>query len=155
MRWPDGLEPECASIHTRNETIIAAAPERIWRWICRASRWPEWYGNCSWVRFQSGGPDLAPNARFIWKTFGLRVRSAVMVFDPFTEIGWSASSFGFVGYNGWKIEPAKGGYRVITEHSHNGPFNPIGRWYIRHILVREHQNWLEGLRSMVIAGEPD
>lgn len=154
MRWPVGLEPERASVHARNQMMIPADSARIWRWICRASRWPEWYVNCDWVRFRGGGPDLFPDAHFVWKTFGVRVRSAVLVFEPYTEIGWSVSAFGLTGYHGWTIEPAEGGCRVVTEQSHNGRLSPMGRWYLRRALLREHQSWLESLHTMAITGEP-
>lgn len=154
MRWPVGLEPERASVHARNQMMISADPARIWRWIRRASRWPEWYANCDWVRLRDGGPDLAPDSRFVWKTFGVRVRSAVLVFEPHMEIGWSATAFGLSGYHGWTIEPVEGGCRVVTEQSHNGPLSAMGRWYLRRALLREHQSWLESLRAMAITGEP-
>jgi hypothetical protein len=155
MRWPDGMEPERAAVHARNELIIPADPGRIWRWLCRASKWSDWYSNCGWVRFpRGGGPDLGPGASFVWKTFGVRVRSAVVIFEPHTEIGWTATAFGLSAYHGWTLEPLAEGCRVVTEGSHNGPLSAMGRWYLRRVLLREHQNWLESLRAMAIAGDP-
>jgi hypothetical protein len=149
------MEPERASVHARNELIIPADCGRIWRWICRASQWPEWYDNCAWVRFRAGaGPDLAANTSFVWKTFGVRVRSAVIVFEPDMEIGWSATAFGLTAYHGWTLELARDGCRVVTEESQHGPLSAMGRWYMRRALLREHQNWLESLRAMAMAGEP-
>src|ERR1700684_2787888 len=82
MRWPTGMEPEHSTVYARNEIVIPAEPERIWRWLCRAQRWPEWYSNCGWIRLRDeAGPDLALGTHFVWKTFGVRLLSQVLTYD--------------------------------------------------------------------------
>jgi hypothetical protein len=44
--------------------------------------------------------------------------------------------------------------RVITEETQVGPLTTVGRWYLRRGLLREHQNWLEGLSRMAQTGDP-
>ncbi|HVC44557.1 MAG TPA: SRPBCC family protein [Candidatus Binataceae bacterium] len=156
MQWPDGMEPEHATVFAHNELVIPAAPATIWRWLCRASGWPNWYSNCRWLKFRDGdGPDLAASTAFVWKTFGVRVRSTVIVFDPEREIGWDATAFGLRAYHVWQLEVLDGNRtRVITEETQHGPLTTIGRWYLRRGLLREHQNWLESLSRMAQSGEP-
>jgi len=156
MQWPNGMEPEQSNIHALNEIVIPAAPERIWRWLCRAERWPEWYGNCGWVRFRnSEGPDLQPGTSFVWKTFGVRVRSKVLVYESALELGWDATAFGLRAYHGWRFESASAGHtRVITEETQVGRLTGVGRWYLRRALLREHQNWLEALSRVAQSGDP-
>lgn len=150
------MEPERAVVHVRNEILIPAESARVWRWLCRAARWPEWYSNCAWIRFRNEiGPDLKLNAAFVWKTFGVRVRSVVTVHEPYRELGWDAMAFGLKAYHGWLFEPVEDGCRVVTEETQSGPLTAMGRWYLRRALLREHQNWLEGLRRMALGGEPD
>ncbi len=156
MRWPEGMEPEQAVVHARNELIIAAPRERIWRWLCRAERWPEWYSNCGWVRFRDGGgPDLAAGAEFVWKTFGVRIKSRVLTFAPPGELGWDARAFGLHAYHGWELQALPdGNTRVVTAETQRGALSSFGRWYLRRGLLREHQNWLEGLARMAASGDP-
>ncbi|MGH7931863.1 MAG: SRPBCC family protein [Candidatus Binataceae bacterium] len=155
MQWPNGMEPEHAAVHVRNELFIPAAPERVWRWLCRAVQWPEWYPNCAWVRLRSGsGPDLGPASAFTWKTFGVRVRSTVRVYEPFRELGWDAAAFGLHAYHGWLIEPQDSGSQVITEETQNGPLTAMGRWHLRRILSRNHRTWLEALSNAAAGGDP-
>lgn len=156
MRWPTGMEPENSTVYVRNELVMPAPPTRIWRWLCRAERWPEWYGNCRWVRFRDDdGPDLYPGSQFAWKTFGVRVRSQVVTFHRFVEIGWEAAAFGLRAYHGWTFEPIDShSTRVITEETQVGPLTRIGRWYLRHNLLQEHQHWLEALSRMAQTGDP-
>jgi len=156
MQWPNGMEPEQSNVHARNEIEIPAPPERIWRWLCRAERWPEWYGNCGWIRFRNNeGPDLQRGTSFVWKTFGVRVRSKVLVYEPALELGWDATAFGLRAYHGWRFESASPGHtRVITEETQVGRLTGVGRWYLRRALLREHQDWLEGLSRMAQTGDP-
>ncbi len=156
MRWPTRMEPENSTVHARNEIVIPAGPDRIWRWLCRAEHWPEWYSNCGWIRLRDDdGPDLVAGSQFVWKTFGVRVRSQVLVYDRLVELGWNATAFGLRAYHGWRFEFAYAGHtRVITEETQVGPLTTVGRWYLRRGLLREHQNWLEGLSRMAQTGDP-
>jgi hypothetical protein len=155
MRWPEEMSSERAVVSVQNEIIIPAAPGRVWRWLCRATRWPEWYSNCTWIKLRNEtGPDLKLNTAFMWKTFGVRVRSIVKVFEPERELGWDATAFGLRAYHGWELEPVGDGCRVVTAERQVGPLTTMGRWYLRRALLREHQNWLESLRRVSTGGEP-
>jgi hypothetical protein len=157
MRWPSGMEPEDSLVHAHNTIVTTASPEHCWKWLCRASLWPQWYRNCAWIKFpESDGPELRQNTHFVWKTFGATVRSTVLIFEPVHEIGWNAFAIGLKAYHGWIIEPlGNGGCRIITEETQNGPLAWIGRWFLRGALLREHQNWLESLSKIAIKGLSD
>jgi hypothetical protein len=159
MKWPSGVEPEGVAVYARNEIEIAAAPQRVWRWLIGAERWPQWYGNCARFRFidrpeGQRAPDLAPGRAFEWRTFGARVRSTVLVFEPFRELGWDARSTGLYAYHGWMLEPGGVGCRVVTEETQSGLVPMIARWYLRRMLLRGHQGWLEDLRRVAESGDP-
>jgi hypothetical protein len=148
------MSSDRAVVSVHNEILIPAAPSRVWQWLCRATRWPEWYSNCSWIRIRDdSGPDLKLNTSFVWKTFGVRVRSVVKVFEPYSELGWDATAFGLRAYHGWELTPTDDGCRVVTEERQTGALTTMGRWYLRRALVRAHQNWLESLRRMSIGGD--
>jgi uncharacterized protein YndB with AHSA1/START domain len=154
MKWPSGFEPENSSVYARNEIAIAAPAERVWRWLIRAARWPDWYSNSGRVKFLSGPePDLAAGTEFRWKTFGAIVRSKVLVFEPPHELGWDARGV-LRAYHGWLIEPATNGCRVVTEECQNGIVPSLAWWYLRPMLLRGHQNWVESLQRVAEGGEP-
>jgi hypothetical protein len=94
-----------------------------------------------------------PGANFIWKTFGATVNSTVLAFDPPHELGWDGKGLLPV-YHGWLLEPAGGGCHVITEECQNGILGAIGSWYLRPMLLKGHQVWLESLKKVAEAGEP-
>jgi len=154
VKWPVGFEPNRSSVFAHNEITIAAAPDRVWRWLVRAARWPEWYSNSADVTFLSGNsPDLAAGTQFRWKTFGASVTSRVIVFDPPRELGWDAHGV-LSAYHGWLIEPDGAGCRVITEETQNGIVPKLAWWYLRPMLERGHQNWVESLKRKAEAGDP-
>ncbi|MFZ0659760.1 MAG: SRPBCC domain-containing protein [Candidatus Binataceae bacterium] len=154
MKWPAGFEPEKSSVYARNEIVIAAPPERIWRWMIRAGRWPEWYSNSSDVEFLGGNsPDLAPGTEFKWKTFGATITSRVIVFEPPREIAWDARGI-LTAVHGWTIEPAGAVCRVITEETQNGILPKLAWWYLRPMLERGHQHWVESLKRVAEGGDP-
>jgi len=133
---------------------IAAPVERVWRWLIRAARWPQWYSNSRNVIFLSGSPpDLAPGAELQWKTFGATIRSRVIVFEPTHELGWDARGI-LRAYHGWTLEAHHDGCRVVTEECQNGILPALACWYLRPMLLRGHQNWLESLRRAAEGGDP-
>jgi hypothetical protein len=154
MKWPPGFEPKNSSVYACNEIAIAAPAERIWRWLIRAARWPDWYSNSRNVKFLSGcEPDLFPGTEFQWKTFGATIRSKVIVFDPPRELGWDARGL-LRAYHGWLIESDGDECRVVTEECQNGLLPALAWWYLRPMLLRGHRNWVESLRHVAENGDP-
>jgi uncharacterized protein YndB with AHSA1/START domain len=154
MKWPSGLEPGNSPVYARNEITIAAPAERVWRWLIRAARWPQWYSNSRHIQFLNiAPPDLAAGTEFQWTTFGATIRSKVIVFEPPHELGWDARGI-LRAYHGWLIEPDRDGCRVITEECQNGILPKLAWWYLRPMLLRGHQNWVESLRRVSEGGEP-
>jgi len=150
------MDPATTVVHARNEIEIGASPQRVWRWLVRGELWPQWCGNCASFTFTDGreGPDLAGGRKFNWRTFAKPVRSIVLVFEPFRELGWDARAIGLYAYHGWTLEESDAGCRVVTEETQRGLLPMIARWYLRRMLVRGHQGWLEDLRRVTEAGDP-
>ena len=147
--WPDGFAPEACLLHARNELSIAASAERVWDVLVRAAEWPSWYANCRRLRFEDGsGPDLEADTRFTWTTFGARVASTVVEFEPPFRLAWSASALGSRGHHAWLLIPTRDGCRVVTEETQKGWGIRIIRVPLRRGLLRQHQIWLEGLSSL-------
>jgi Polyketide cyclase / dehydrase and lipid transport len=154
MKWPEGFAPADSPVYARNEIAIAAAPERVWRWLIRAAGWPSWYSNSRNVKFLSGAPpDLAPGTEFRWKTFGATIISRVIVLEPPRELGWNARGI-LSAYHGWEIVPDASGCRVITEECQNGILPRLASWYLIPMLLRGHQKWIESLKSRAESGDP-
>lgn len=155
MKCAAGFEPGNSSVYARNEIVIAAPAERVWRWLICAAKWPEWYSNSGNVNFLRGNPpDLALDTEFRWKTFGATITSRVIVFEPPHELGWDAHGV-LDAYHCWLISPDScGGCRVITEECQNGIVPKLAWWYLRPMLLRGHQKWVESLKRVAESGDP-
>jgi len=152
IKWAEGVRPSEYPIHSYNELLIPASPEAIWRQLIDASRWPEWYENAHDLRITGSEPVLGPGTSFVWKTFGVTVRSRVLVHEPFTHIGWDAlEMLGWNGFHGWRIIPRPQGCLVITEEVQRGVGAGAIKGYVEKNLLREHQRWLEGLAARAAA----
>jgi hypothetical protein len=151
--FPDGARPEQSPVFAHNELFIAAPPERVWPWLVRAVRWPEWYANARDVRVDGGG-DLAHGVRFDWITFGVRVHTKIEEMVLHRRLSWSGRGLGATAYHGWVIVPVEGGCKVITEETQRGFVASIGRAFLQRGLHKWHQRWLEGLARMAASGAP-
>src|ERR1700692_4005346 len=95
IHWPQGLEPRNVDVFVHNEGWIDAPPEVGWPNLIDATEWPSWYSNSADVRIDGGQPRLAQGVAFSWRTYGFPIRSAVDVFEPNREIGWSGDNPAF------------------------------------------------------------
>lgn len=147
--WPDHIKPEEYRVRSYNSLFIAAPAEKIWNVLIDATQWPTWYSNSKNVRIVSGEQTLAAGSRFVWKTFGLTVKSTVIDWVPFERIGWDAHELGGVGYHGWRIIPVAGGCVVVTEEVQRGWGVFLTAPFVKRGLQTQHQRWLEGVRERV------
>ena len=149
VRFPDNAKPERSPVYAFNEIDLDVSPERLWPWLLRAVRWPEWYANARDVEIDGGGEDLALGSRFSWTTFGVRVHTIIEEFVPNERLAWSGKGLGSAAYHGWVIaRRPDGGSHVITEETQRGFVASAGRWMLRGGLHKWHQRWLEGLGTV-------
>jgi hypothetical protein len=148
--WPERFKPADHPIHSYNELRIAASPEAIWQKLIDARHWPDWYPNSQNVRIDGPEPALTQGSRFVWETFGVTVKSRVLVCEPFSDLGWDAEEMlGWRGFHGWKIIPQDGACLVVTEEVQNGVAATLIKSQLRKKLLQEHQNWLVKLAHEV------
>ena len=157
IRWPERLLPAKASVFVRNEITIAAPPDRIWAWLLRAEHWPEWYPNSADIHFLShAGPDLRNRSRFRWKTFGVRITSKVLEFEPWAKLAWDAHGIGIDAYHAWLLTPqTDGSTHVLTEEVQNGWLARLGKLVMPQRMSEQHQIWLEALAAKAQSGMPN
>jgi uncharacterized protein YndB with AHSA1/START domain len=155
-RWPDRYTPANSAVFVRNEIAIAAPPEVVWAWLLRAEAWPEWYANSRDIHFLShAGPDLRNRSRFRWRTFGARVTSKVLEFEPYARLAWDAHGIGVDGYHAWVLtRTGDGGTHVVTEETQHGWLARLGKLLMPNRMHDMHQLWLEGLSAKAQGGPP-
>ena len=156
IQWPEEYAPGKTHVFAHNEIVIPAPPERIWRWLLRAQLWPEWYSNAANIHFLSHtGPDLRNRSRFRWKTFGVKMTSKVLEFEPYQRIAWDAQGIGVHAYHGWVLTPVSEDVtHVVTEESRTGWLARLGQAVMPGRMHEKHQMWLESLSVKAQTGPP-
>ncbi len=156
IEWPAEYAPEASTVFVSNEIVIAAPAERIWPWLVRAEAWPTWYSNSSDIHYLShAGPDLRNRSRFRWKTFGLRVTSKVLEFEPCRRMAWDAHGIGLDAYHAWVLTPLQdGSTHVLTEETQKGWLAAVGNRLMPSRIKTMHQMWLNGLSRQAQSGLP-
>ena len=156
IHWPEHYLPANTHIHVSNQIEIAAPPATVWAWLIRADSWPEWYKNAANIHFLSHtGPDLRDRSRFRWETFGARITSKVLEFEPERRLGWDAHGVGISAWHAWVLTPLPdGSTRVVTEETQNGWRARLANTLMPGRLSRCHQLWLEGLAAKAQSEPP-
>ena len=156
INWPEACLPANTSVFVTNELIIPTPPADIWAWLIRAQLWPTWYSNSADIHFLSHtGPDLRDRSRFRWKTFGLRVTSKVLEFEPGQRLAWDAHGVGLSAYHAWLLTPVGScATRVLTQETQTGLLARVQKALMPSRLSRKHQLWLEGLSLRAQSGPP-
>jgi uncharacterized protein YndB with AHSA1/START domain len=146
IRWPEPFRPDRCPVHVVNELTMSARPEDVWARLVRAADWPSWYPNAKRVVFERGSPpDLAPGSVFRWSTFGVRIVSTVVEFEPPHRLAWDARCPGLRAYHAWLIEPTPEGCRVLTEETQSGWLARLADRLMPRRMHKFHQIWLERL----------
>ncbi len=144
--YPAEFKPENTAVFVRNEIDINAAPEIIWAWLVKASRWSEWYPNASNMTIENGKDELALNTRFRWTTFSATIDSEVREFVPCTRLAWDAHAAGIHAYHAWLIIETENGCHILTEETQNGFLARLGSFLMPNRMSKYHQIWLESLK---------
>ncbi len=147
IRWPECYLPGQSAVFAHNEIVIKAPVGIVWRLLIQAESWPEWYPNSADIHFLShAGPNLRDRSRIRWNTFGTRITSKVLEFEPETRLAWNAHGIGVDAYHAWLLTPlADGSTHVLTEETQNGWLARLGKLLMPKRMERKHQMWLEAL----------
>ena len=153
--WPERYRPERCPVHVRNEIVVPATPERIWAWLIRAPLWPTWYPNSKDVRILGGDLQrLQPGTEFVWRTFGVAIRSTVIEFRAPQRITWNAFGLGVDACHAWLIEQVSGGTRILTEETQYGWGARLNTLFMPRRMHDLHQVWLVNLGERAAQGLP-
>ncbi len=126
----------------------------MWAWLIRAPLWPTWYPNSSNVVLADGASELALGVAFMWRTFGVAIRSTVLECVPNERVAWNAFGAGVDAYHAWEITPTPAGSHVLTEETQYGWAARVGSLVLPNRMSNGHQVWLERLSAKARGGPP-
>jgi hypothetical protein len=148
--WPDGFDPRTNPVFACNAIDIQAPVSAVFRILMAATEWPSFYPNAAEVSIEGGRETLLrAGTRFVWRTFGVRQRSEVTLFETDRALGWRAESPGTHAYHRWFVAAGGGLTHVLTEECQFGFVASVDRYWMNRSLNASHQLWLEGLRQRI------
>jgi hypothetical protein len=106
-----------ARAFAKEETYIAATPEKVYSILVNVNQWPSWQSEVV-SAVMDGAPEV--NKTFDWKAGGSRLHSRFHTLTPFSEIGWTGRVFWITAVHNWYLEKEGDGTRVIVEESFGG-----------------------------------
>lgn len=140
------MRPSTPSITALNEITVAAPAHTVWALLADASRWPQWYAACRWVRSSARGP-LPAGAAFDWKAHPVTLHSVVSESVPGKVFRYTAASRGLHADHAFTLTETPDGTRVISKETQAGPLPAAGRAVLGPSLYRATQRWLEDLAA--------
>ncbi len=152
--WPERYKSANTRVHVSNELRISASAETIWKWLIRATLWPDWYPTVTKVSIEGGARELFTGAKFNWRIFGITFLSRVEEFVPPERLAWSARFEGVDAYHAWLVEPKGSGCRVLTEENQNGWLARLNSLLRPSNISYYHTVWLRALEEKASSGPP-
>jgi hypothetical protein len=148
INWPQGFQPQQASLSAHNEIDIHASCSKVFANLVDAETWPKWYPNSHNVKILSEGDGkLHEGSRFSWETFGSQTESEVHEFVPDERLGWFGNGMGSRAYHTFLLQKIGEGCHVITEEVVKGPIAVVARVIFPNTMHNGHEQWLKTLKS--------
>ncbi|MFJ2095556.1 SRPBCC family protein [Streptomyces sp. NPDC087901] len=142
---PVGID-EKAPVITRDDIVIHAPLDRVWRIQTDVEDWPAWQPSVSSSAKQTPGP-LRPGSSWVWSTEGLEnITSTVKQVQPERRIVWGGPAQGITAVHVWTFTKAKDGVHVHTEESWTGDPVTANTSYLQEALDASLDHWLHNLK---------
>ncbi|MEU2561268.1 SRPBCC family protein [Streptomyces longispororuber] len=143
---PVGID-EKAPVISRDDIVIHAPLDRVWRIQTDVEGWPAWQPGVSSSVKRTPGP-LRPGSSWVWSTEGLEgITSTVEQVRPGRRIVWGGPAQGITAVHVWTFTPVRGGVRVHTEESWSGAPVDANTAYLQKALDASLDAWLHHLKQ--------
>lgn len=133
-----------APVKTKQQIIIHASPEKIYRIMSDVNHWSIWNPDTQdpvmTAPFQKGNS-------FDWKSGGLTIHSTLHTTIPYHKIGWSGPAFGSFAIHNWTFIANKDYTTVIVDESMEGWLVSLLKQKFQEGLERSLQTWLKKLKA--------
>ncbi|MEU0936290.1 SRPBCC family protein [Embleya sp. NPDC005971] len=143
---PIGVD-ESAPVITRDEIVIHAPLDRVWRIQTDVEGWPSWQPGVSSVVKRTPGA-LRPGSSWVWSTEGLEgITSTVKQVQPKKRIVWGGPAQGITAVHVWTFAKTENGVVVHTEESWAGEPVEANREFLQGALDASLDHWLHNLKA--------
>jgi uncharacterized protein YndB with AHSA1/START domain len=106
-----------AKAYAKEEIVIEAPPEKVYRILSDINHWPDWQSNVSRANLE-GSPEV--DKPFTWRSGGLKIRSRLHTVNPVSEFGWTGRIWWISAVHNWTITDRGERCVVTVEESLRG-----------------------------------
>ncbi|WP_457029176.1 SRPBCC family protein [Kitasatospora sp. P5_F3] len=141
-----------APVITRDDIVIHAPLDRVWRIQTDVENWPSWQPDVTSVAKQTPG-RLRPGSSWVWSVEGLEgITSTVEQVEPNRRIVWGGPAQGITAVHVWTFTPTRDGVRVHTEESWAGEPVSANVEMLQQALDSSLDHWLRNLKERAERG---
>jgi hypothetical protein len=133
-----------APVKTRQQIIIHADPEKIYKIMSDVNHWSAWNPDTQDPVMHS---PFQKGSSFDWKSGGLNIHSTLHTAEPYRKIGWSGPAFGAFAVHNWTFVPNKEYTTVIVDESMEGWLVLLLRKKFQDGLEQSLKTWLKNLKT--------
>ncbi len=133
-----------APVISRNEIVIEAPLETVWKIQTDINAWIQWRPTVTAARFDG---VLQAGSAFRWEEGGLKITSTVLELLPMRRIVWTGPAQGIDAVHVWEFTASEHGVRVRTEESWSGDVVGANAPALQPVLDGALQDWLARLKS--------
>ena len=133
-----------APVIARNQILINAPLDLVWRIQTDVSAWPTWRPEVTQAR--ADGP-LAVGSVFHWEEGGLQIVSTVGELDAPHRVAWTGPAQGIEAVHVWELTSTTAGVLVHTEESWSGEPVEAQATQLQPLLDHALRTWLGHLKA--------
>ncbi|MGW5369095.1 SRPBCC family protein [Streptomyces sp. NPDC004009] len=134
-----------APVITRDDIVVHAPLQTIWKIQTDVENWPTWQPNVDVVVKDTPG-RLRPGSVFRWTTEGLNITSTVKQVDHGKRLVWGGPAQGITAIHVWTFTPTADGVLVHTEESWTGDPVTANQATLQTALDNSLHNWVNNLK---------
>jgi len=133
-----------AAVVTRDEILIHASLDAVWKAHTDISAWPQWRPEVPAARLDG---ELAVGSVFHWEEGGLHITSTVTEIVPFRRLVWTGPAQGINAVHVWEFTPLNDDVLVRTAESWAGEPVTAQAATLQPLLDASLRRWLLHLKQ--------
>jgi len=133
-----------APVKCSKKITINADSKKVWTVMTDIDNWATWQTAISKPKLNG---ELKSGTTFDWKTSGAKIHSTLHTVEPYSQFGWTGTTFGGFAVHNWILNETEGETTVEVEESMEGFLVGLFKKSFNNNLEKGMQTWLDLLKQ--------
>ena len=133
-----------APVKCSKSIVVNASAKKVWSVLTDIDNWEKWQPEITKPRLTG---TLSEQAKFVWKTGGVKIHSALHTVKPYDAFGWTGNTFGMYAIHNWTLTDQNGATLVSVNESMQGFLAGLFKKSFNKNLEQAMLHWLEALKK--------